>query len=954
MIRRILPFLALLALSACADNVGALWDPDRGGSDDGSGISVVPSRGRLVDSRPRVLSADPKGSGWPTTVPVVVVFSESIARDSVEGQTAGGGGGLPGLPTASRVQIRSTDTQQAVPAAVSWLSGDRVLVLTPTARLVADQDYEVVVDPEIRDVDAIRKGGTAPEIVASFRTDRSAEVTEGQIVATIPSANERDVEREADVLVLFDRPCDPTTVDDTSFRIEEAGAAIAGTRSFPLSVGDIEDTRVVRFRSLDGLPSAGEVAILFTDTISFLQAGQLDFSNRSPFATFDTVRGRAPERVAVGNVVAGFPDQINAQNFSNVVVDVDVDASVTAGSEVLVRIYGLDADTAAEDDLAFVEQVASVPIDGPTTVSVVFGAALGEALRPRFDEGSLAFRAAVEVDGRRSGFSATVSGTSPRFDITPPEVSGLTPALDGTFDLVTDQEALVVLGVASEELGTIELAAGANTVAEFGAASGGAFMLAPLALPRSVAPIPFSMSFRDRSGNVGTQPVQGRILQRGFVTGTVGGELTVEVYDDATLAPVAGAEVLVEPDMPQSPPVGRVVGTTGADGRVEFTGLTATRHSVTVIAVGYDLTTVLDTPSSFASLPVRPILDSASEATLDATLGFLPTGDQSGLLGCNAFADDLALSRGTAGSPPVSVSGAVVRANRPILLSGLTGTFPATETPTIQGYACQICGPDGLTPSPAFAPLAAGATGEANLFILPAAAGVSSLAVPYELDFGAVAGLGALSGPPSVEVHATLTGFGRAALLGAGFATEVGSERFAMQASLASALAPTLAPLAPVYWVTVDANATDGGFTRHRNLLSDPRLGSVFPTGDPLGVPNVVSMDVSGPASFFVRYEDRLDARTLPGGVGFHTVAVTDPGGRRWSLLRIDVDGNGIDGYQLPEVPAATFQAGTWNVSVDAELMFSGTNRDGNFVLEERRRQQVKLARSPAFEFVVP
>ncbi|MDA1223212.1 MAG: hypothetical protein O3B85_14415, partial [Planctomycetota bacterium] len=123
MTRCTLTLLALLALSSCADNVGALWDPDRGGSDDGSGISVVPSRGRLVDGRPRVVSADPRGSGWPATVPIVLVFNESIARDSVEGQSAGGGGGLPGLPTASRVSVRSTETQQTVPTTLSWLVG---------------------------------------------------------------------------------------------------------------------------------------------------------------------------------------------------------------------------------------------------------------------------------------------------------------------------------------------------------------------------------------------------------------------------------------------------------------------------------------------------------------------------------------------------------------------------------------------------------------------------------------------------------------------------------------------------------------------------------------------------------------------------------------------------------------------------------------------------------------
>lgn len=951
MICRILPSLALLALSACADNVGALWDPDRGGSDDGSGISVVPVGGRLVDARPRVLSADPKGSGWPTTVPIVVVFSESIARDSVEGQSAGGGGGLPGLPTSARVQVRSVETQQTVPTTLSWLVGDRVLVLTPTAGLVADQDYEVVVDPEVRDVDAVRKGGTAPEVVATFRTDRAREVTEGQVVATIPAANERGVEREADVHVIFDRPCDPSTVDDSSFRVEEAGVLVVGARSYPISVGDLEDTRVVRFRAADGLPGSAELAIRFTDAISFLQAGQLDFSNRNPFSTFETVRGRAPERVAVGNVIPGFPDQINAQNFSNLVVDVDVDSSVTAGSEVLVRIYGLDAETEAEDDLAFLEQVAPVPVDGPTTVSVVFGAALGEALRPRFDEGSLAFRATVEVDGRRSGFRATDPGNTPRFDITPPEVTGLTPVLAGTQDLVTDQEALVVLGRASEELGTIEFAAGSNTVAEFGADESGAFMLAPLALQRAVDAIPYSMSFRDRAGNVGTQAIQGRIFQRGFVAGTVGADVTVEVYDDVTFAPVAGALVLLEPDMPQLPAVGRRSGTTGADGRVEFTGLTASRHTITVVADGFDLTTVLDTSASFASLPLRPIDETLGQATLDASLGFLPTGAQSGLVGCNAFADDLVLAQQTAGTPPVAIAGAVLRANRPFILSGVTGVFPPTATPTIQGYACQICGRDGVTPSPASAPLAPGGSAEANLFILPSAAGITSLPGPFELDFGSVAGLGTLASEPSVAVHVTLSGFGRSTLIGAGYATVVSGDRYAMQASLASALAPTLAPLAPVYWVTVDAEGASGGFTRHRTLLSDPRLGSTFPTGVPLGLPVVRS--AAGVGSPSISYDDGLDARTLPGGVAFHTIETADAVGRRWSLVRFDSDAFGTDAVQLPELPVGVLQPGAWTVTVDAELMFSGTNRDGNFSLEERRRQQVKFARSAPVEFTV-
>src|SRR5690606_5013290 len=203
----------------------------------------------------------------------------------------------------------------------------------------------------------------------------------------------------------------------------------------------------------------------------------------------------------------------------------------------------------------------------------------------------------------------------------------------------------------------------------------GSFVFTPLALGRRVQPLDFTMSVADRAGNTIATPVQGRIHQRGLLTGTLAGTLTVEVFDEATFAPIVGATVVVEPDRPQLPAVGRVVGTTGADGRVDLPGLTAARHTVTAIADGHHLTTVVDVPSAFVSMPLRPIDAAAATATLRGTLAFLPSAGQVGLVGINQLEDPLALEVATASTAATQLPPTTVRAGRPLVVHALTGSF---------------------------------------------------------------------------------------------------------------------------------------------------------------------------------------------------------------------------------------------------------------------------------------
>src|SRR5690606_879975 len=95
-------------------------------------------------------------------------------------------------------------------------------------------------------------------------------------------------------------------------------------------------------------------------------------------------------------------------------------------------------------------------------------------------------------------------------------------------------------------------------------------------------------------------------------------------------------------------------------------------------------------------------------------------------------------------------------------------------------------------------------------------------------------------GEPTVRVHGTLQGFGRAALFGAGFPTLNAGASFAIQASYSQSMVVSLAGLQPTLWVTTDARDVDGNLSRHRQLVSDTSLGLTFGTGAPLGVPTIM------------------------------------------------------------------------------------------------------------------
>ena len=830
-------FCCLVLASACGgNNIGALFDPDvggGGGSGDNTNVQAIPVGGFDDDGRPSVVDAFPKGGGWHGSVPIVVVFDESVNEDSVAPPV--------GSNEPATVFARVQGTQAELPATYDFLLGGRVVVIRPVTSVATPErtPIEIVVDPEMRDADGIRYGGTEPEVVATFTPDAADDEFDAEIVTILPLDNSDDQLRETPVYTIFSRAATATSITTANAVLRTAaGVIVTGGLSFPLELQPtVSDTRVLRFDPATALAGNTEYEIVVDDTILFADGGKLEFSGRTPYSTFQTVAVGQPTLVAVGNASPQFPDKVNSGNFSNLVIDVSLPADALAGDRVRVRLYGLDPETTATNDVNFIERSANVPIDGLQTVSVDFSGELGTAMDPRFEDGDLVITALSERASTNSGFVRSAANNSPRFDLTPPSLVSLGPPFGpGSTDIVTDQNHLVLYGTADEQLGRASLTAGTETGTLFASNSDGTFTLYPVTV--GVQPgngLAYSLTLTDTAGNIMATPLSGSILQRGVVVGANTGTLVVEAYDEATFAPIAGATVVIEPGTPQKPAVGQIVATTGIDGRATFTGLGGSNYSVTIVADGHDLVTLIDTPAAFVSLPTRPL--TGSTGSLVGSLAFVPVPGHTALAGLNVFDDPATEAVQTSIGSPGTLPSTAVRPNRPIFATGFAGAFPPTAVSTFATFGCGMCGDDTVTLTPPLLPPTPGDSTSIALTLIPSTGSVVNLAATYDVDFAASGGLGAVVGTPSVNFVASLRGFGGMTLSGVGFAVNAGGSNFTVNGSYAVRLMQTLALFFPTMWVSTEAQDAAGNLARHRRLILDPSLGTTFVTTAAPGIP---------------------------------------------------------------------------------------------------------------------
>lgn len=939
----------LVIVLAC-DNVGRVFDPGGGpgGGGAASGIQAVSAGGNTVDGRPRVVSALPTGPGWPATVPVVVVFNESVSRSSVN----------PGTGEPATLFVRAAGTTTAVPAEYDFLLGDQVVVIRPVMGLTSSfgpPDFEVVISPDLTDIDGVRLGGSADMVIASFTANEATggssqgSVNDGRILAVLPDDDARDVPLESPVFAIFTKPPDAASVTPQSFRVTQAGVPVPGTLDFPVGLVPGGDRRVLRFLPNAPFAASTAFAIEVDETITF-GMGRLDFGNRRPFSRFRTGAFSAPLAVRVGNAATGFPDQINLGNLATLRLDVDVDATAAAGDVLVVRCYGLDRQTGAMNDLGFVERTATAPMAGVQTVSVDFSGALGTTADPLFEDGEVLLAAQLRRGAARTGYIRSSTETEPRLDVTPPSLVAIGPPGGPVAgDLVTDLERVAVYGTASERLAAATLTALGQSVEIFGSDDDGHFVMRPLDAQLMTEPFAYQLTLTDAAGNLAPMTNDGRIVPRGVVSGSVaGGTLVVEAYDESTFAPVVGAVAVVQPD-PASTAL-RAVGSTGADGRATFTSLTEPRYTVTLIAPGYHVRTLHDTGAGFASLPLRPLADRS--ATVSG-MAMVPAGTSGTLLVGHNLIDDVTeediptLSTSRLVIPPTAI-----RPNRVPVVTAFAGPFEPTAQPAFLAAACEMCGLDARTPTAPSPPAEPAGASLLSLQLTPP--GFAIPTTPFALDFAAATGLGMPAAVPTVRVVAGLSGFSGMTLLGVGFATSTGGAAYNVQGTLWTGAATTLLPFTPAMFLSTEARDASGNISRHRIALD--AAGGTTPLFGPPGIPVIATPGGPFVGAPLVTYSDPLDTSAVSGSFAFVEITATDVTGRTWSVLRQDLDGvNSAAQIQFPDLTgvAPGLQPGAWSVRAETHATVSSTFAADTFVLEEVRRQQVGYARAQAVPFVV-
>lgn len=952
-------FPLLLGLSAC-DNVGRAFDRDVGDGGGGGGttgpsiVQEVPVGGDVRDGRPRVRTTAPRGGGWPTVVPIVVEFSESMNEASIAPTRAGG--------TDGKVFVRLKGTTTVLPALYDFVAEGRVLVLRPTPALAntPDSSYEVVLLPGVRDVDGTRYQVETEEVLAEFTVDEDEAETDGRILATYPRDNVRDATAETAVWLFFTKAANAASVSATTFQVRDAaGARVLGDIDVPLVVSGIDDPRIVRFVPEDPLAVGGRHEVTVDEGITFGASGVLDFSGRTPFARFDTVGVAAPTAVDVANFTSGFPGKVNRDNLANLQLKVTLPASAAVSDRVAVRIYGGDRSTASTSDQIFVERVVAVAAAGAQDLTVDFSGSLGSVDRARLDDGSIGLAAQLRRGDQHSGFAHAAAAVDPRFDVTLPTLRRIgPPGADGTRQAITDQDSLVMFGSASEEIGTATLTDGVTTVNLFASASDGRFAMQPL--PR--APLgttrTWSLLLIDKAGNQAASAETGPILRRGFVTGTLAGTLAVEIYDDATLLPLAGVTVVVDPDAPTVPATGQQVAITDGDGRATF-AVGSTTATITAIRSGYHLRSLYRTSSASVSLPLRPQVDATS--TFRGTAALAPTPGVTALIGHSGFDDPLTLAVNTTSTASTAIPSTPIRPNRPQVVTAVAGLTDPTALPAFTSHGCQQLGTTLLTLTPPAAPAAPGQESNQTLALIPSTGATGSPIGTITKNFGLSSGLDTASlvgNKPVVRATVSLSGFGGQVLFGSGFASLVTGASYDIQSTYSLALAIGLTGFTPVAWIVADARDTGGRVSRTRTLVI-PAFGVTDDRQPPPSIPAITAPSGPFTGAPAVTFLDHLavDTGGNPGFLGLGELLAQDPDGRQWSVWYEDDDAaGGSRTVQFPDLAAASvtgLRPGTWSVRADARLFLALAGTTGDIVLAEARRMEITYARSATVSFTV-
>ncbi len=663
--------LAVSLLPGC-DNPACIFGPNgcqegEGGGGTSATAATFPVHGEwIVSGAPRVEASFPQGTASATS-PIVLVFSESISPLSINGA----------------FELRQVGGIVTGPNALTGeLMGDgRVLVLFAPP-LVGGAEYEVVwaEGSSIRDLTGSLALRPVDGVAASFTVDE-APGDAPEVVMTWPLDSTVGQSPISEVLTVFDRPLDPTSVTPTSWRVlvdgneptfnPPAAALVFDTSGLGQPSQTIE-TRVWTWRSED--PGTELPASLGTGASVALELSPVDGTRITTpdgvplgaAAINFTTQVFAPPTVA--EIVSAPTDAIGIDNFNGnmpLMIAVDLEQPAEEGDVLEIWEFGTQqgsTDGTPPSDGIIVALARSYSLDAGTVTAVLGNEELqlllsSSPLTPRFEDGDVGFAFAVNRGGTSSPLRVLdVDPTESEIqdallDTVPPQIEGLADLPPGGTDYRGNTRDLVVVGSANEQLSSVEVIAtlsGGTVDNRVGGelpplpamTASGDFIAAPLALgaiDASELPVDFSFIVYDRALNA-SQPYFASWTQLGStgpaaaLPGT-GADVEVTVYDSVTLAPIEGATVYSH-EVVAGALTAFVPGpqTTDAAGKATIASALTGDTILTVEAAGYDLfsfhdvqTTRLDVPLKAEGLNVAVVQPTALSEGEDLASEFFTT-----------------------------------------------------------------------------------------------------------------------------------------------------------------------------------------------------------------------------------------------------------------------------------------------------------------------------------------
>jgi len=624
--------LAMLVATAC-DNVACVFGPHNctgnhggvGTSGVGSNPATIPVDGEWIGSgAPKLTAFFPTGTAVATTSPIVMVFSESLAPANIASSFELQVGGLNPVPLNN----------------VALVGDGRVVIALPLTPLVISTVYDVLVRQSATLVDRVGRAfvPSSDRMLGTFTT-AGTNPTTPKVVTSWPVAGSTDQSTTTDAVIVFDRAIDGTSIDSSSFVVTVGGAPpqfnpppVAVTGSSGLG----PDTRAFTYLSVDaqGIPVSLGLSKSVQFNLSPLGHPIRDTMNQllpNTVLSFTTAAFGTPKSASITSMPT---DAIGINSISgpaDLAVKVDLDG---AQSGDFLGLYLIGTAQGVPTNPPLVALFREVPIElgqGATSFTMTAGeidlVQNASPLQARLADGPVAFafqvrRGTTQSPMRLLDVDTTMAGVQlPLLDTVPPHLVGLGAQGNVIDQFASDVRDVTLIGRSDETLEgalvTTSLGDNSTSTAAIppvtGTNFGGLFVAAPVHLgvvPSASLPLGYTITLYDKALNAST-PATGSFQQFGASgpgTALPGGNVSVDVFDETTLTPLAGAQVFTHADA-----AGIV--TAVASAMTDANGHTALAAApsagsetiVTVMKNGYGLFTFDGVPTSRLSVPLAPL-----------------------------------------------------------------------------------------------------------------------------------------------------------------------------------------------------------------------------------------------------------------------------------------------------------------------------------------------------------